>query len=281
MTFWELVALGLLACGRAIRTAFRSAVALTWLPMLALQALVILALAVAAHPLLSGFMAPLLRAVSGDDALRYPQGFHRLPALAAQAWFFGAAIVGPLCTGAAARAFAASGAGRPALAGTALLEALRRWPSLWLAALPGALVVVGLDAALAQLAGVRISGPTRALLPLLAGGLQIAAQAACFFPPMLVALEDLNPFVAIARIPSTLEHGFVPAAVVLLLVAAVMQPFGWVAPWALGDAGHDLPEVSGVLAVAQGLALAAAGLIASGAGAFAYLAALAPGEELR
>ena len=279
MSFWEQVALGALCFGRAIREGRRLAVWITWLPMLALQALALLALVGAAHPLASWLMAPLLTRVSGDDALRYPQGFHRLPLLAAQSWFLAGALLGPLCVGAAARAYADAAAGRRARAGAALGEALRRWPSLWLAALPTALVAFGVQAGLGQLADVRLSGPTRALLPFLGGAVQLLGQAACAYPPIVVALERRGPFPALARLPATLGRGFVPAAVVLLVLVPTVLPFDGLAPWALADAGRDLPEISAVLAAARSVVQAAGALLASGALAYVYLAALAPGSE--
>ena len=111
-----------------------------WLALLSAQAVVIALLAFAAHPLVSWFMVPLLRATTAEDIVRYPELLRRLPALAAEAAVVLGLLLGSLTVGVATRQFADCFRGAPVRAALAWSEALRRWPALLVSALPVALV---------------------------------------------------------------------------------------------------------------------------------------------
>ncbi len=279
MNFFEQLALGGLCTTRALREAWRPVAWLPWLLPFTLQLLVLAALVNAAHPLLSPLLAHSLRAVGGDEMLRYPQLFHRLGELAARAAVPIAALVAPIAAGAAARIWASLYSGLRPDPAAALREALRRAPALVVAALPTTLVLLCVQWGIAQAAHVRLSGLARLALPQAGAFLVTLAQAACFYSAPLVMLGGRGPWRALTGLPMTWRTGFVPAAIALVLLAIPMLPVMWLEPLAAAGRWRALPEMALVAALLRAGVQAFAGVLASGAATLAWLSAVARRED--
>jgi len=106
VNLYEQVALVGLSFGHALRASRRPATWLPWLLVPGTSLLALLALAWCAHPLLSPVMAPLLRASVGEEALRYPGLYVRLPEIVVAIRFVLDGLVLPV-------AFGGSVLGRP------------------------------------------------------------------------------------------------------------------------------------------------------------------------
>lgn len=281
MNLFEQVALGWQCLWHTRREWVRFELWGPWLLLLALQSGVILALLFAAHPLLSWCMAPLLRGIADADIVRYPELLRRLPALAAQAAVFSGWIVGSLTAGVATRLFADRFRGarsRPALAWS---EALPRWPSLWLASLPGALLGFGLAFLPTLLAGMRMSSLSRRLLPEVLNGLSGIVTALLFYVIAMVMIERRSAPSALAQVPRTLARGFVPALVVVLLVSLVRLPLDRLALASGLIVDRGVPELAAVLAFAQAVVSAATGFLLTGSATLIHLSVVAEREEDR
>lgn len=271
MNALEQVAFGwqcLLGARRACRS---PAVWGPWVALFALQALGVFCCWWAAHPLVSWFAAPVLRAWEGDAALRYPELFRRLPGLARDAGLATGVLLLPVAAGISARLFERQFRALPAAAGAAWSEGLRRSPALLVAALPVSLAAVGLQAMLHALPHVRLSGLARSLAPPAADAALLFVRIACAYAAALVVLGGRSGFGALTGIPSTWARGFLPAAVAALLLApaAGLASATVTASLALVDRGAPEWVVAAVLLRAgTGAAL---GLLASGAFTLAWL----------
>ncbi len=255
MTPSEQVAFGwqcLLEAFRALRT---PALWGAWAALFGLHALAVGAFAWGAHPALSWFMAPLLHGLEGDAALRYPQLFHRLPSLARDAGLLLGAVALPVVAGVWTRLYERRFRLARAHAGHAWAEALGRSGSLILAMLPVALFALGLQAALHNLDLVRVSRLTRALAPAAADAALLFVRITCAYAAALVVLGRRSGPAALRDLPATWRHGFVPAAVAMLLLVPVAL------------AGSALVGASGSLAARVPEWTAAAILVRSGLGA--------------
>ena len=249
-----------------------------WAVLFGLQALGVLACWWGAHPALSWAIAPLLRVIEGDAALRYPELFRRLPDLARDAGLVTGALAMPVLAGVSARLFerrfraglAAGSATRAAWA-----EGFSRWSALLIVALPVTLAGVGLQGALRAIDAVRLSSLARTLAFPAADAVLLAVRIACAYAAALVVLGGLGGVRALIRIPSTWSSGLVPAAVALgLLAPAGILAAGVVtASPALIERGAPEWVVAAVLLrAAVGAAL---GMLASGAATLAWLGSVA------
>ncbi|MCC6650596.1 MAG: hypothetical protein IT348_05560 [Candidatus Eisenbacteria bacterium] len=278
MNLLEQLALGWHCPLRALRECFRSALWRPWWPLLAGYVVALLALAFAAHPLLSPVMAPVVRLAAGDDALRYPELFRRLPGLWKWAQLALDALVTPFAAGYSALLWSERFHGVPLHPAHARAEMLHRAPKLLLAMLPVTLATVLGNAALDSLASVRMSGLSRALAPQAIGALLFFVRAACFYAVPMVMLDRRGPLRALLVLPGTLGKGLLPAVVACLLFALVQAPFAVLLAQP-GALAARLPEaVLGVALVSAFVSVALAGL-ASGAGTLLYLSSLLPGED--
>ena len=245
-----------------------------WSALFGLQALGVVACWWGAHPALSWAVAPLLRAIEGDAALRYPELFRRLPDLARDAGLVTGALAMPVLAGVSARLFeqrfrsGASGAGATR---AAWAEGLSRWGALLLVALPVTLAGAGLQGALRSLDAVRLSSIARSLAHPAADALLLAVRVACAYAAALVVLGGLGGVRALARIPSTWHSGLVPAAVALGLLApaGILASFVVSASPAFIERGAPEWVVAAVLLRAAVGALL--GMLASGAATLAWL----------
>lgn len=255
-----------------------------WSALFGLQALGVVACWWGAHPALSWAIAPLLRALEGDAALRYPELFRRLPDLARDAGLVTGALAMPVLAGVSTRLFE-----RSFRAGTvgenatraAWAEGLSRWGALLLVALPVTLVALGLQGALRALDAVRLSSIARSLAFPAADAVLLAVRVACAYAAALVMLGGLGGVRALVRIPSTWSSGLVPAAVALgllapagILAAAVVTA----SPAFIDRGAPEWVVVAVLLRAAVGAAL---GMLATGAATLAWLGDVAQsgGEE--
>ena len=132
MTPLEQAAFGWQCLLGALSAARRPVLWAPWAALLGVQLIVLVACAWSAHPALSWIMAPLLRWLEDDAALRYPELFRRLPGLARDAGLVLGALVTPVVAGVSVRMFERHYRGRPAAAGTAGAEGVSRAGALWI-----------------------------------------------------------------------------------------------------------------------------------------------------
>lgn len=275
MNGFEQVALGGVCLARGLRAGFRPERWGAWLPLLLARLAIVTALAACAHPALSWAMAPLLRALAGEDALRYPQAFAHLAPFAARADLLAWALIGLPCAGRATRAFAAAcGAPVPRVRG-AVPEALL----LIAAGLPAVLFVAATQTGLGVLAGFRMSAISRLLVQQAGAAAIITVQAATLYVVAEIVLRGANALEALAAIPRSLTAGFLPALVVLVLLALLLVPFAVLAPAAAAGRWHDLPEAAVVVAALRAVAATLVAIAATAAATLAWLAVLAESEN--
>jgi hypothetical protein len=271
MSTLEQVAFGwqcLLATLRACRS---RAVWGPWALLFSLQAAGLAALAGCAHPAFSWFMAPLLRAVEGDAALRYPEIFRRLPALARDTGLVLAAFVTPVVAGISARLFERRFRRSSGPAAGAWAEGAARAGALLLAGLPVTLAAVGLVAMLHNLPLVRLSSAARALAPAGAGIALAFVRTAFAYVPALVVLGRRPARDALAAVSATWVPGFVPAGTVLLLLAPLTLAAGALASASVSLVDRGAPEWIAAVVLVRAAVDAFILMAASGAVTLAWL----------
>lgn len=246
------------------------------LPLAAAELLVVALLWYAAHPLVSWFMVPLLRAASGADTLHYPRIFEVMPALFSRADLVIGAVVGSIAFGAATPAFAERFRGEPVRPWPALGGALRRAGALVLVLLPFNLLLIGLDVVL-RIGVLRHGGGLIGrVAPLATTGASLVVQAAFFYAVALVVLEGRSARDALRALPATWRPGFLAALLVSVvcfgIVTALHLPF--LSPRLLVDRG--VPELAGWLTVVQIGAGLLNGFLLTGAATLLYLSAVRP-----
>jgi len=281
MNVFEQVALGWQCLWHTRRELLRPELWVPWLVALLAQSLVICLLLFAAHPALSWFMAPLLRAVTHEDVLRYPELLRRLPGLAAQAAVVSGLLLGSLVAGAATRQFADHFRGSRVSASAAWGAAFPSWPSLLVSSAPVALVGLTLHLLPSLLAGVRMSSLSRGVLPELLGAVGLVVTALLLYTTALVMLERRSGFTALREVPRTWARGFLPALVVVLLVALVRMPLDRLALATRVIVDRGIPELAVVLALSQAVVAAFAGFLLTGASTLLYLSVVSAREEDR
>ncbi|MEO5989218.1 MAG: hypothetical protein ABIU54_08090 [Candidatus Eisenbacteria bacterium] len=279
MNVFEQVALGWQCLWHARHELPRAELWGPWVAMLVVQSVVIGALAFAAHPALSWWMVPLLRAVTHEDVVRFPELLRRLPGLAAQVAVVLGWVLGSLTAGAATRQFADRFAGAGVRSGVAWREALSRWPSLLLVALPVALVGWIVRALPGAIAGVRMSSISRRLLPELLSGAELVLVASLLYTTALVMIERCGAFAALREVPRTWARGFVPALVVVLLVSLLRMPINRLALSSALIVDRGVPELAVALALVQAAVGVLAGFLLTGSATLLYLSALTTREE--
>lgn len=249
-----------------------------WAALFALQAAGVLLCAWGAHPALSWFAAPLVRALEGDGALRYPELFRRLPALARDAGLASGALALPVLAGVSARLFERRFRGLPGRPGAAWREGLARSWALLVVALPVSLVAIGLQAALQSLHLVRLSGVLREAAPALGDAGLLFVRVTFAYGAALVMLGARSGPRALLEIPSTWGRGFVPAAVAVLLLVPAGLLASALVPGALAFVDRGAPEAVLAAVLARAAAGAVLGMVASGAVTLAWLGAVAGAE---
>jgi hypothetical protein len=189
MNVFEQLALGAQCPWRTLRESFRGELWRPWARYLLGCVIVLLAIGFAPHPFVSWAMAPLVRWAAGDDALRYPELYSRLPGLWKWAQLVLDAAVAPFAAGVAALLWSERFRGAPLHAREARQLMQRHWLALLLASLPVTLVAVFGHLGLEGLARVRLSGLSRALAPQLLVGAVFVVKAAYFYAVPMVMLD--------------------------------------------------------------------------------------------
>jgi len=270
----EQLALGVVALGRVLGESTRPAIWRAWLPVLAAQAAFVVLVAFGAHPLVSWFMAPLLRAITGGDPLHYPELFQRLAALCARADLVVVALLLPLGAGAATRRFAEA-FGRAPTPGGVRNDAL----ALVAVGLPAVLVGLVIQLGLDRMGGVRISGISRLVLAQLGALVAMGVQAATLYVFAEVTLGRRSVVGTFARLLPSFRSGFLPALVVLALLGLPMIAFAAVEPMAASGRWHDLPELAAVVAIARALLQTVLWMLAYGVATLVWLGGIVPEGE--
>lgn len=252
-----------------------------WALLFALQAAGVLVSCWGAHPLLSWFVAPLARAVEGDEALRYPELFRRLPNLARDVGLLSGALALPVLAGVSARLFERRFRGSRAAPGSAWAEGLSRAGALLVAALPVTLAAIGLQTALQALPQVRLSSVARAFAPPVADAALLFVRVTCAYAAALVVLGGRSGPRALLEIPSTWAAGFVPAAVALLLLVPVGVLASALVTASVAMVDRGWPEAVAAAVLVRAAAGALLDMLASGAITLAWMGSVAdePGGE--
>ncbi len=190
-----------------------------WVVLGAVQLLVLACLAGFAHPAISWFMAPLLRRLAGEDALRYPNVFQLMPALYGRASVLVDAVPGAVMAGAALWLYARRFEGHPARAGAGLAVAVRRGLALVLVNLPGAVLIHAVLIG-GQWWNANHGGPRLMRFGVHYGtlGLALAVQAFFAYAAAYVVIEGRSALQAWARLGEAARRGFWAA----LFVSAVL-----------------------------------------------------------
>lgn len=279
MSALEQVAFGwqcLLASLRACRSA---AVWGPWAVLFGLHAAAIVAAWWAAHPAFSWFAAPILRALEGDAALRYPELFRRLPVLARDAGLVLGALALPVLAGVSTRLFERRFRHAPADPATAWAEGPARAGALLVAALPVSVAAAGLLAALQSLESVRLSGAARALAPGAADAVLLLVRVACAYAAALVVLGGCSGPRALAALPGTWARGFLPAAVAMLLLAPAGVLASALVTAAEGMVERGDPEWVAAAVLGRAAVGAALAMLASGAVTLAWVGSVGENRE--
>jgi hypothetical protein len=275
----EQLALAGLSFGRAWSASRRPATWLPWLPYLGVSLLVLAALSWCAHPMLSWFMAPLLRTIAGEEALRYPGLYQWLPRLVAEVRFVLDAVLLPAAFGGSVLAFAAHFRGEEPDAGAHLRETCRLAAVFVLVALPAWFAEAGVHAGLAALPGIRLASVTRALAPHAGNVVILLARAAFLYVIVHAALVQRGPVAALAAWPGSLRDGFVPALLTLVGLAVPLAVLDAAVAGPLGTFGDRMPEAAVAFAAIRAGLATVAGVLAAGTATLVWLAALAPRED--
>lgn len=279
MNVWEQLALSGQCLGRTSRELVRPVLAAPWLVWIAVHVLAVTLLTFVAHPLVNGWLAPLVRRVAGDDALRYPGLFRSLPHLVGLARpVFGVALL-PLIAGVSAAQFGQYWRGRPLAAGEAWSTAGRRLPALVALALAAWLLASAGDVVLARLDAGHSTGLSRALLPRLVAFAQWLVSVALAYGPALVVLGGRGVVRAFADLPRTWTPGAIPAAIALLCASLLRAPLAHLLARANSFVDHGRPEAIAAFLAGHAVADGLGRMLVSGALALAYLSAVAPSRE--
>lgn len=270
-----------LAWQGAVRTLAQLGRPATWAPWLVLGAVqfVLLALLVNfAHPLLSAWMAPVVRRMGGEEALHYPGLFRALPGIYATCDLAIGAVLGSLVVGAATRIFANRFLGRPAAPLGALAEAGRRAFALVVAQLPFHLLALGI----ALGAGGWLESHSHSFVVRLLGTLAVVggsllAQSLFFYVAPLVILEGRSARSALREVPRTWPRGFWAALFLGAVLLIAVLPFQLL----LGQSGliaeRGRPELIAVLAALQAAFTLLLWYALAGSATLVYLAAMMRG----
>lgn len=270
----EQLAVGWLATGRSVREWRTWA---PWAPALAgalAHSALVLAIVFAAHPLLSWAMAPWLRAVSGDDALRYPELFRRLPGIVTRADRWWMPLYSPLLAGWATALFAVTFHGRERLPATSRRETLGRASTLVLASLPFHLLIAAIAVGESSMLAGRVSTVTRALAPQVAQLLATVVRAVLLLVAPVVVLERRGLRGTLIALPGAAQHAFLGALMIAVLASLLPMPFDAWAARSAALVASGLPEKVAVVVLLRGAAQAVSLVFAAGAAALLHRSVL-------
>lgn len=252
-----------------------------WLLLGAIQLTVVLVLAGFAHPALSWFMAPWLRAAAGEDALHYPNVFRLLPGLYARVDLLVTATLGVLAAGAATYLFAArlDRAAVATRAGEGLRRALARAVPLIAVNLPLNLLVVGLSVGLEWWVGERdSSGLVRRFARLFALGGALVLQAFFVYGTALVILGGRGVWGALRALPHAARQGFWAALCLSVVGILPLLPVQELAGRTSLIVDRGAPEVMVVVVAAQIALTLLMSFLLAGSVTVVYQGTVAPAE---
>lgn len=192
-----------------------------WAGLALLLAALVLALAFAAHPAISGLFAGVLEASALPGVLRYPQHFEALPVLTRRAMGAAMLLLSPILAAHTMRCAHARWHGQPA---PRLSEEIPHIPAILIVGLPLLFAIGALHAAMPLLEEVRLSSVTRRALPLVASLATWALQAAGAWLLPRVVLGRCSPLAAWREWPRQMARGLAPALVVTGSLGLLMAP---------------------------------------------------------
>ncbi|NOT33765.1 MAG: hypothetical protein HOP12_06290 [Candidatus Eisenbacteria bacterium] len=267
----EQIALAGHALALVARASLHPRLWIPWLPLILVELAWLALLAGFAHPAVSGVMAPLLTAISGDAVLHYPNVFRILPGLHARGAFVIVATLGSIVVGASVWVFDELWAGRTPHPGVALGEALRRAPALIVAQAPLHLLTVVLTFGLAGwMEGRGSSGITVRALGLLATLAATVLQALFLLVPVHVMRASRSPLGAWLEIPRVFMRAGVTVVVLSTLVTVAGFPLEFLARFTERLVERGRPELVAAMVVAQIGFATLAGFVLAGAAVVCY-----------
>lgn len=251
-------ALGLEAMRRALVGLLRVPYGRAWLLLTAVLGAVVVALAWAAHPALSWFLAPLLERSHLPGMLRYPEHFEALPVLTRRTIAIASVTVIPALS---ALTMIRARARWTNLPEPAVGHSLRRTPVYLLTPMPVLLVIGAMHAALPLLDGVRLSSITRAAIPFAVSFLSILLLASWAWMLPRVALANRSLLTVWREWPRHVARGFIPALIVIGSVFLGLHPFERALDGASHGAGTGNPEIVVAFALARVAAMSIAAVL--------------------
>lgn len=275
----EQLAIGWIALARTARESRTWAV---WVPVIAAfaaQVTLVSALVFAAHPLLSWGMAPVVRALSSDDALRYPELYRWLPTLVSRVSLWFLPVLGPLLAGWVTVLFAQAFRGERPQPLPAFGQTWSRAGTLVLASLPFHLVLLAVALGESHLTDGRISQVTRLIAPRVAFGVCVFVQAVLLLVAPLVLLERRSLRETITGLPGAARVAFLGALMIAAITSALRLPFDAWAGKSVSMVASGLPEKVAVVVLLRAFAHALAMVLAAGAAALLHRSVLAERDE--
>jgi hypothetical protein len=280
MSMLEQIVLAFRSLGYALRQIARPSLWVPWLPVLALQAAVLVGLWGFAHPAVSWLMAPLLVRIAGEPTLHYPDFFLRLPALYAKADVAITVLVGAVAAGASTALFGAWFAGQPLPASQGLRRALSRAGALVAANLPVSLLLLGFGALVERgLSSPDTPGIVVRLAPLFTIGLAVLLQAWFLWVNALIMLGRRSLLETFASLRDTAHHGIWTALTLALAATLPLLPTQLLVSAADRIVDHGTPETVGWLMAAQMLIALLGAFAVTGGTALAYQSIIGPALE--
>ena len=237
----EQALLGWQCLGSAARALTRPVTWGVWLPLALVRFGTLAALAMAAHPMVSSFAAPVVLALAGPHALHYPGLYRALPAVFGRVDAATWGVVGLWAAGASSAQVTAMAGGAAESAGALMARALRRLPLLWLAELPALALGWALTEGILLWLASRGSGAlTVRLLTMIAAVALVIARAFYGWLPALVVAGGHGVSDAWHELGRLAGRGYVAAFVITLVTTLPALPL-WLAlrsPGRWVDAGH-------------------------------------------
>ena len=202
-----------------------------WLPFLLIAAVQfgLLGLLVGFHrPGISALGAPLVRLLGGERATHYPLLFIFLPSMLSKATFFIAVLVASVLIGVATLYFAR--ALGMTLEGGAWRSALRRWPTLLLAALVPALIIYGLGKLSALVPYELYMGSGKVRWGVRAGmlGSIILLESLMAYAAAWIVLEGHKFLPALRDSIRVAARTFLPTLIVVAIPMVLLYPLSFV-----------------------------------------------------
>jgi len=277
MNVLEQMLLGGQATLFTLRQLFRPALWVPWLMLGAVEVAVVVGLWWFAHPLVSWLVAPILNAIAGPNALRYPSVFRLMPGLFARADVVVGMIVGSIAVGASTALFASRFAGAEARPGEGLRTGFRRAVALILANLPLNLLINALPFLVDQwLADRHSSAAVIRLTRYGTLGAAVLLQSFFLYVNALVVIGGRSAWGALAELPEAARRGFGAAIVISLVALLPLLPIQLIARGSSTLVDRGTPEMVGWMVIGQVMLALLTAFILTGSATLVYQTAVAP-----